>query len=95
MRKIRLGGRFLIRRSKTMSEKDAKDKALCEIERKFKVLTDYHQRLESFGFRISRTHESLIDVYFDISKSRSDKGSYFLLILFSCNIIITKYFLNC
>ena len=87
MRKIRLGRRLFIRRSKTMSEKDDKDKALCEIERKFKVPTDYHQRLESFGFRISKTHESLIDLYFDISKSSSDKGSYLLLTLISCNII--------
>ena len=80
MRKIPLGGRLLTRRSKTMSEKDTKDKAVCEIERKFKVPADYHQRLESFGFRISKTHESLLDVYFDISKSTNEKGIYLLLI---------------
>ena len=83
MRKVPLGCRLLIRRSRTMSEKDTKDKAVCEIERKFKVPADYHQRLENFGFRISKTHESLIDVYFDISKSSSDKGSYLLLISIS------------
>ena len=83
MRKICLGGRILILRSKAMSEKDTEDKAVCEIERKFKVPADYHRRLESFGFRLDKTHESLIDVYFDISKSTSDKGSYLLLISIS------------
>ena len=41
--------------------------SVCEIERKFKVPGDYHQRLENLGFKLVKSLISLADVYYDFS----------------------------
>ena len=58
-----------------MSENGTIHKSVCEIERKFKVPLDYHRRLEGLGFQQTKTHESLVDVYFDLSKSKHHVGN--------------------
>ena len=58
-----------------MSREGMKEKStVCEIERKFKVPVDYHPRLEGLGFQLVKTHDSLLDVYFDVSKSTENNG---------------------
>ena len=69
------GIQLLTRNYNKMSEKEIKQKSVCEIERKFKVPSDYHRRLEALGFEQTKTHESLVDVYFDLSKSKGHVGN--------------------
>jgi len=71
----RLGIQLLSRNFSKMSEKRIEQKSICEIERKFKVPLDYHRRLEALGFEQTKTHESLVDVYFDLSKSKYHVGN--------------------
>merc|ERR1712018_459134 len=60
-----------------MSKKDIKEKStVCEIERNFQVPNDYHRRLEGLGFQLMKTHESLLDVYFDVRKSIENKDPF-------------------
>ena len=39
---------------------------VCEVERKFEVPNDYHERLEAQGFKLIKTHNSMLDVYYDM-----------------------------
>ena len=75
VRSTHSGIQLLTRSFGKMSEKEINQKIVCEIERKFKVPFDYHQRLEGFGFQQTKIHESLVDVYFDLSKSKDHVGN--------------------
>ena len=56
--------------------------SVCEIERKFKVPPDYHQRLEKLGFELTESHDSLVDVYYDFSDPNSGEYVFVVGIVF-------------
>ena len=51
---------------KKMSKQLSPNLPVCEVERKFEVPNDYHERLEGQGFKLIKTHNSILDVYYDI-----------------------------
>ena len=75
VRNTHSGIQLLTKSFNKMSKKDVSQKSVCEIERKFKVPLDYHHRLQGFGFQQTEIHESLVDVYFDLSKSNDHVGN--------------------
>ena len=60
-----LGARFGYS-CKNMSNQLSSKLSVCEVERKFEVPNDYHERLEGQGFKLIKTHNSILDVYYDI-----------------------------
>ena len=60
-----LGARFSYSCEK-MSKQLSPNLPVCEVERKFEVPNDYHERLEAQGFKLIKTHNSILDVYYDI-----------------------------
>ena len=51
----------------TMSGQETAVLTVCEIERKFHVPSDYHDRLERLGFTLIKIHNSIIDIYYDFA----------------------------
>ena len=60
-----LGARFGYS-CKSMYNQLSSNLPVCEVERKFEVPNDYHERLEAQGFKLIKTHNSILDVYYDI-----------------------------
>ena len=59
---------------KSMSKQLSSNLSVCEVERKFEVPNDYHERLEAQGFKLIKTHNSILDVYYDISDTNKYRG---------------------
>ena len=59
---------------RNMSNQVPKVLPICEVERKFNVPDDYHQRLESKGFKLTKHHEALMDVYHDFADNNTSSG---------------------
>ena len=58
----------------TMSGQGRAVLTVCEIERKFNVPSDYHDRLERLGFTLIKIHKSIIDIYYDFATSNKNSG---------------------
>ena len=59
---------------KNMSKQLSPNLPVCEVERKFEVPNDYHERLEAQGFKLIKTHNSILDVYYDILDTDKHRG---------------------
>ena len=59
---------------KNMSKQLSPNLPVCEVERKFEVPNDYHERLEGQGFKLIKTHNSILDVYYDILDTDKYRG---------------------
>ena len=57
-----------------MSNQLSSKLSVCEVERKFEVPNDYHERLEAQGFKLIKTHNSILDVYYDILDTDKYRG---------------------
>ena len=58
----------------TMSVQETAVLTVCEIERKFNVPSDYHDRLERLGFTLIKIHKSIIDIYYDFADHNKSSG---------------------
>ena len=58
----------------TMSGQEPTLLTFCEIERKFHVPSDYHDRLEQVGFTLTKIHKSIVDIYYDFANSNENSG---------------------
>ena len=48
----------------------------CEIEKKFMVPPDYHQRLEKLGFTLINKNAILIDIYYDFADGTQNASKF-------------------
>ena len=51
-------------------------KAVYEIERKFIVPLDYHERLQKLGFQLVNNEELLVDDYYDFAEDLNTGKKY-------------------
>ena len=49
---------------------------VCEIEKKFMVPSDYHQRLEKLGFTLINKDAVIFDIYYDLASGTQNSGKF-------------------